>query len=92
MNLCCLAGKIKDMDKKMERAQELGIQVVPVDILDEFESAAGGTAALLINKKNIAPWGINVSRSLCYLIVRLMSSALPRTGRGAHHSQGIQKW
>jgi hypothetical protein len=66
-----LAGKIKDMDKKMERAEELGIQVVPVDILDEFESAAGGTAALLINKKNIAPWGINVSRLARCVILSL---------------------
>ena len=71
MQICRFAGKIKDMDKKMERAQELGIQVVPVDILDEFESAAGGTAALLINKKNIAPWGINVSRCLVVLSYRI---------------------
>lgn len=49
-------GRVKAMDSKMEKAEDLKIPVVPLDILDEFKSDSGLNAAFLINKKNIAPW------------------------------------
>ena len=43
----------------MEKAESFGIQVVPIDILDEFEADAS-TAIFSISKKNMAPWGTDV--------------------------------
>ena len=43
----------------MEKAEAKGIQVVPLDILDEFQ-ADPSNAVFLIAKKNIAPWGTDV--------------------------------
>ena len=55
----CFKGKIEDLDSTMEKAEAKGIQVVPVDILDEFQ-ADPSNAISLITKKNIAPWGTEV--------------------------------
>ena len=55
----CFKGKIEDLDSTMEKAEAKGIQVVPVDILDEFQ-ADPSNAISLITKKNIAPWGTDV--------------------------------
>jgi len=58
-----ISDKIKDIDTTMERAEAKGIQVVPVDILDEFE-ADPTNAVFLITKKNIAPWGTDIDKRL----------------------------
>ena len=53
-------GKIGDIDTTMQKAEAKGIQVVPEDILDEFQ-ADPSNSVFLITKKNIAPWGSDVS-------------------------------
>ncbi len=53
----------------MEKARELGVHVVAVDVIDEFESVESKTkasAAFLISKKNFAPWAKNVNSPYFY--------------------------
>ena len=70
-----ISDKIKDIDTTMERAEAKGIQVVPVDILDEFE-ADPTNAVFLITKKNIAPWGTDVQRYTHWKILISSSTLL----------------
>lgn len=67
------------MGSTIEKAEQLAIQVVPADIMDEFNAAA--TAAFLIAKKNMAPWGGDVGPSPVICLVMICSLRFFQVGK-----------
>jgi len=77
--------KIDGLDSTMEKAEAKGIQVVPLDILDEFQ-ADPSNAVFLIAKKNIAPWGTDIEKRL-----GINGSSKSGSKSGAKGSSGASK-
>lgn len=72
-----LTDQVKAMDSKMEKIKDLGVAVVPPDLVEEFQSGGSTNAAFLIVKKNLATWDCpGVSQILFRLV--LISSRLHR--------------